>query len=429
MKKIFQIIKSLGFKTDILRNISILISGTALAQIIPLVLQPVLRRYYPPEAFGAFSVYLSIVGILVVIASFKYELAIVLPKKDKEAANILFLSFVINLFFNLLLAIVLIFFSKPVYQFLNLPAEYRFIVFMVPAGVFLYNFYQSLNYWLIRKKGFLALSKNKFIRRGVEGATQVGFQFFKINSGLMIGDITGHVANIISGLVQSARKGLSLKYLSINKLRYVISKYAEYPKFNIIPSFLSASSYLFPAIIINKLFSSAYTGYYDLSKQVLSIPLALVAVSISNVLLERISERYKARNKFIHEMAPIAILIFFIAFLEIMVIRLFGPELFGFIFGNEWKYSGEISHILVWSYAFNFFIASFSSVFIAMKKIKLLSAWQILYFLAILLLFFFKDYEFVHFLKVYVIIEVICYVSLTIMMIIVLRNYTFSIRK
>src|SRR5664280_2838329 len=79
-------------RSELLKNTSILISGTALAQLIPILLQPILRRYYTPDIFGAYSVYFSIVGILAIVSSFKYELAIILPRTDKEAANIFFLS-------------------------------------------------------------------------------------------------------------------------------------------------------------------------------------------------------------------------------------------------------------------------------------------------------------------------------------------------
>lgn len=193
-------------KSELFRNTSILISGTALAQLIPILLQPVLRRYYTPETFGAYAVYLSLLGILIVISSLKYELAIILPKKDKEAANVFFLALILNLLFNVLLILIIIFCKNSILGFLNLSNEFANYLYFVPLGTFLFNFYQSINYWLIRKKSFFAISKNKFIRRGVEGSCQIGFKSVNLSHGLILGDIVGHFANIGSGIYQGVKK-------------------------------------------------------------------------------------------------------------------------------------------------------------------------------------------------------------------------------
>ena len=118
----------------------------------------------------------------------------------------------------------------------------------------------------------------------------------------------------------------------------------------------------------------------------------------------------------------------FIAITEIAIISIYGEELFKLFFGIEWKFSGEISKILVWSYAFNFFIASFSSLFISMKKIKILSVWQLFYFVSIISLVLFKDYSFTDFIKVYVLIEIACYIMISVLMVIIVMKYEFRIK-
>ena len=84
---------------EITKNSFTLVSSTIVAQAIPLLLHPVLRRIYSPETFGAFAVYLNILSILVVITTFRYETAIVLPKSDIASANVLSLTFILNFLF------------------------------------------------------------------------------------------------------------------------------------------------------------------------------------------------------------------------------------------------------------------------------------------------------------------------------------------
>jgi O-antigen/teichoic acid export membrane protein len=414
-------------RSELLRNTSILISGTALAQVIPILLQPVLRRYYSAEVFGSYSVYLSLVGILAIISSFKYELAIILPRSDKGAVNILFLTVIINLAFNILLMIIILIWQDKLLRFFNISHEFAYFLYLIPFGIFFYNFYQSINNWLTRKKEFFAVSLNKFVRRGTEGLFQVIFKYLKVSQGIIAGDLAGHVANIISGLYQGGRKGLKYSVVSLPRLKYVARKYSEFPRYNVIPSFMSACSFLLPAILLNKFYSSEYTGYFDLSKLLLSIPLALISTSISNVLLQSIAEKYQAKRSLLNDLLPVFAIVFIISVLEIGAILFFGIGLFKLLFGESWGFSGEISQILVWSYALNFIVASFSAVFISMNKIKLLSVWQVFYFLSILSLILFRKAEFLEFLKIYVGLEIACYTVMIVLIIAVVSRYERSL--
>lgn len=420
--KFFSLFQSLK-RSEIIRNTSILVSGTALAQIIPILLQPVLRRFFSPEVFGAYSVFLSLVGILAIIASFKYDLAIVLPSHDKESVNIVFLTFFVNLSFCIFLLILVLLFNKGMLQFLNLSEEFGFYLYLVPASIFFYNIYQSLNNWLVRQKKFVAITVNKFVRRGTEGFFQVIFTLLKQPWGLVAGDLAGHAGNLISGFYQSGRSGLKFSFVSPAKLRYVALKYSEFPRFNLIPSFMSACSFLLPAILINKFFSAENTGYFDLSKLLLSVPLALISTSLSNVLLQSMSEKFRKNESMITDIKHVLFIVMVICAGEILIIQFFGVLLFKILFGAEWAYSGEISKILVWSYSLNFIVGSFSAVLISFRKIRLLSLWQIFYFFAILSLILFRTMSFGDFIKIYVCIEVFCYVIMISIIISVVSGY------
>ncbi len=415
-------------ESEILRNTSILVSGTAIAQVIPVILQPLLRRYYSADTFGAYSVYLSLIGIFSIIASFKYDLAIVLPKKDKDAANVMLLSVAISFIFSLLLAISALLWKNKITGFLNLSDEYSFFLILAPAGIFFYSFYQTINNWLTRKKSFAQISVNKFTRRIIEGSTQVGLKNIAVSNGLVFGDILGHVANVISGLYQSRKKGLNARMISLVKMKYNARKYSEFPKYNVIPSFMSACSFLLPAIMINKFYSAAFTGYFDLSKLLLSVPLALISTSLSNVLLQSITEKYNLKQSLGRDLFPVLGLVLLIGAFEVLIILVYGVELFKFVFGDIWDYSGRISRILVWSYAMNFIVASFSTVFVSLQKIKVLSIWQIFYFFSIISLIFFRDNDFVDFIRIFVGIEIICYLIIIIIMTYIVVSYERKIR-
>ena len=406
-----------------------MISGTIIAQLVSILLQPILRRLYSPESFGILSAYMSIIGMIVILCSLRYDDTIVLPKSDKESINLVGLSLFISFCFNLLIFILVLILGGKIKSFLNLPVNFPVkILYIIPAGAFLFSIYQSLNSWLIRKKKYISVSVNKLVRRSTEGSAQILFAFLKSFNGLIYSDIIGQTANAATAAIQSKKYGLNFNLLSIAKLKYVLRKYSEFPKFNLLPAFMSSCSYLLPPIFIVKFFSPETAGFFDLSKLLLSIPMALIASAISNVLLQRISERYNRKESFMSEIKPILYIVLFIAVAEIAAIMLFGEELFKIVFGSQWITSGKISKIMVWSFALNFIASSFTSIFVSMRRIKTYSIWQFIYFISILSLLLFKHLPFTDFLRIYVLIEVLCYLGIAFVMFTVIYRYELSLK-
>jgi len=417
-------------ESELIRNTTVLISGTVIAQLISLLLQPFLRRFFSPETFGTYSVYLSLVAIIAVITTLRYDDAVVLPKEDSDSANVLFLSLLFNFCITLVLFLVILFFGKQLVLALNIPSYLPIsILYLIPLSVFLVNTYQGFNYWLIRQKKYYSVTTNKLIRRGAEGISQVFFAFLKYPKGLIYSDIIGQLANVCATIYNSFKSGFKINYLRKSDLNNVMHIYSDFPKYNLIPALMSACSYYLPTIFINKLYSSELTGYFDLSKLLLSIPLAFVATSISNVLLQRISEKFRKNESFIKDLKPLFFVVLFICIVELAAILLFSREIFDIAFGKSWRVSGEISRILVWSFTFNFLVSSFSCIFISMQRIKTYSVWQFFYFVSILSLLFFKNLVFTEFIKIYVVIEVICYILLTVIMLWMVNRYEQSLRK
>ncbi|HEY9742960.1 MAG TPA: hypothetical protein V6C90_20940, partial [Coleofasciculaceae cyanobacterium] len=66
-------------------NVLTLTTGTAVAQAITIVATPILVRIYTPKDFGLLAVLTTITGTVSIVASWRYETAIVLPDNDEDA--------------------------------------------------------------------------------------------------------------------------------------------------------------------------------------------------------------------------------------------------------------------------------------------------------------------------------------------------------
>lgn len=91
-----------ALRSEYIRNLTILVTGSASAQFIALALSPVFSRYYSPHEFGLLAVFMSILSALSVIVCLRYEFAIIPARTVDDASALLQLSLKITLLTTLL---------------------------------------------------------------------------------------------------------------------------------------------------------------------------------------------------------------------------------------------------------------------------------------------------------------------------------------
>ena len=94
-------------------------TGTTIAQAIPIAISPILTRIYTPEDFGLLALFVAITSIFASIANARYELAIMLPKKDEDAINIFALGFIVTTSLSLVLLFLVVLFNDYFTKLLN----------------------------------------------------------------------------------------------------------------------------------------------------------------------------------------------------------------------------------------------------------------------------------------------------------------------
>ena len=134
--------------------------GTIGSQVLSIVAAPLLTRLYTPDDFGIVVVYTSILAIIGIVASLRYELAIPLPESDQAAENIVALSLLVALGVAMLSGIVVLFFGEYLARLLGVPILESYL-WLLPIGVLFRGVITTFNYWTIRTKQFLILAGTK----------------------------------------------------------------------------------------------------------------------------------------------------------------------------------------------------------------------------------------------------------------------------
>ncbi len=415
-------------KSELARNSSILIGGTLLAQIIPVLLQFVLRRMYSPEEFGMAAVYFTIVSILAVGGSLSYHSAIVLPKEDKDGNSLVVGSLVISVFFSILVFLIILLFSNPIIEVFKLPLGIKDWMYLIPVSVLFNSGHLIFSNWLIRKKAFKALAYNKISRRSSEGAAQVSLNALWKGNGVLLGTIIGDFINYLTYLFQFRRSGGRLVGVSKDDIKANLKKYLHFPKISLIPNLMSTVSLLLPVLIINAFYKEEITGQFDLSRQILALPLALISMSLSQVLLQKISQSRNDKTSVIKTIKRIFWLLFLGAGAASIVTFFFGEEIITLVFGDKWRLAGDVTELLIFGYAIKFIVSPFSSTFIAFEQLKLNSLWQILYSLGIIAMLMFDDLSFENFILLYVGIDLFFYFWYGVIIYYIINKYEKSLK-
>lgn len=132
-----------------LRNVLLIVTGTAGAQVINISIMPILTRLYEPSMFGILGTFTAICTFIMPIVSLTYPTAIVIVKTELEAKKIGLLSFVVSVIFSILALTFLIFFYKDLILYFNIE-EVGLFVFFIPCIIFIAALNQVGRQWAIR---------------------------------------------------------------------------------------------------------------------------------------------------------------------------------------------------------------------------------------------------------------------------------------
>ncbi|MEG6589100.1 oligosaccharide flippase family protein [Paenibacillus barengoltzii] len=360
-----------NFKLDsFFRNVVVLASGTILSQIIILVTLPIITRLYNPSEYGVYSMYTSIISIMLMMTSFSYENAITLPSKDKTASSLLSLSLRICALVSLIGGVGVYFLAHPLSVWTNEPDVQRYFIFFI-ASLFFSGFYQILNGWSIRKKYFREISKTKLSQSLSLVSSQLLFSgIFRGPLGLILGDVIGRLGGVIPQW-KLWRKDVKQESMHSNwaEMKEVASRYKRFPLLSLPSNMLNSFGIYLPTILFAAFYGPEVAGWFALGQRILGSPMTLITSSVMNVYLSE-SSNYMLYTP--HKLYPLfkrtVRNIFIIGLLIVLVMVFIAPATFAFLFGEAWANSGQIVQILGVMYLSQFVANSVGSTIDVMER-------------------------------------------------------------
>lgn len=355
--------------SEFIKNVLTLMTGTILAQLIPLLISPFLTRIYSPDDFGLLSLYLSVTGMIAIIATGRYELATMLPEKDDDAINIVCISFLITIVLTLFIFILVTLFNNPITLILNNPRISNWL-FFVPLSVFFAGVIQNLTFWLNRNRKYKEIS----VMRTIQALTINGAQLAtgsKFSTGLIIGNIFGQGITFLLLVIRFFYNTPKELFKKINKknMGILMKTYRDFPMINSFHAFTDIAKDSITIILISNYFNATTLGYYALTIRILKTPIIFIGSAIGQVFFKD-STKYLQEGILFQKVKSLIFKNIIIALPIFIGLFILSETIFSLVFGKEWGISGVYTRIMTPLFFINYISSPLSVIPLVLNKQK-----------------------------------------------------------
>ncbi|GAB3805662.1 oligosaccharide flippase family protein [Virgibacillus kimchii] len=287
---------------------------------------------------------MAIVAIVTPVAALTYPTAIVLPKSDGNAKRLIRLSLYITTGIASVAGLILLFFNQQIVKVFQLEDVASFL-YLIPLVILFAGLFQVTEQWLIRTKQFGINAKVAFLQALFLNGSKVGIGLYYPIAAVLI--ILSALSNGFKALMMiifsemsyyEQKNDLQEKLLSVKELG---KKHKDFPLFRAPQEFLNAISESIPILMLTTFFGPTSAGFYSIGRTVLTVPTLHIGKSVGDVFYPRISEAANNGENLSKLIKKATVSLGLIGLIPFGLIVIFGPWLFGFIFGEEWITAGE----------------------------------------------------------------------------------------
>lgn len=332
---------------EFFRHVLTMLTGSVIAQAIPFAVSPILTRLYSPEEFGIFSSVLALASILSVATTFRFELAVVLPKRDDDAAAIVRIALIAALVSTFGLLILLPLLQTLLGDTHRLRGIGAWIYVVPPLACFI-ALQQVASFFANRFSAYPVIAFSNVVQQGSAAviAISVGAWRFFAN-GLILSRIAGLAIGtaVIVWKLRDRWPLLTIK-VTLKKMRENAILYKQFPLFNVPYSLVGVFSKEFLVLAFTAFGQVEIAGFYGLARIMLTAPINFLTASMSQVFYREASlnidtEGFRSLVYRLMKLLAIGLVPFF------GLTFCWSNEIFSFVFGTHWWQAGVFAAYLI----------------------------------------------------------------------------------
>jgi len=342
-------------KSEFSRNVLTLMTGTTIAQAIPIAISPILTRIYTPEDFGKYAIFLSLVMIAMPITALRYEQAFMLPKNKIDSIALLKGSLIILPIMTVILTLVLIGFNNLL----------KFDIWMIIAfsiGIFFFGFVNIILAYFNRIKNYKQIKNNMIITSGTNAFISI---LFGLLSGSYIVLIVSIIFSKIIAFFYSYKNIVKYMLLRIDKNRIVkqLKEYKDMPKHSAPEVFIGAFNRQSIIIFLTYFFDPILAGSYFLINRIFGTPISVFSASFSKVFYKEFTQSSTKKSYILKTWLKLFIVV--IPFWVLFHFIIF--DLVLLVFGDDWSKAATIAQVMLPYFAINFIFSATSTSHLTLR--------------------------------------------------------------
>jgi len=368
------------------RHVLTVLGGAIGAQALPLLAAPMITRLCTPAEMGAFSVWLGIVAVTAIGATLRMETAMILDH-DKEAQRTCF-GVVCD---TATMTAIVVTGVATIGKLAGLPIVGGlpwFGVLTLGMGTWMTAMMQTTLAYATSHQAF-----GKAARAKVIGAGSIALgQLTLLYSGgggvaLLAGQIVGLTAGIAAANWMLAPPLPHFGTALTPEGHAYLTRHQAFWRFSLPSNLLNALVGQLPLLMIGIRYGAPAAGLFALTQRVLAAPISLLAASVLEVFKRQSVHDFETMGNCSSAYRYTFKTLFSLALFPSLILFLYSPTLFAWIFGDSWRGAGKLAQILAPLYFLNFIASPLSYVFFVAGKQKLELVWQIALFVMTAVIF------------------------------------------
>lgn len=357
-------------KTDIIKNTASLIGATSIAQLIGILILPLLSRIYAPKDFGILGVYLSVVSILVMFTGLRYYLAIPLPKFKKYALALLYISLISHIIYTILLFVLATIYGVELLHIFRLDSLTEYI-YLIPIGILTTGLYTIMSQWAIREGYFDTVSRTRILQSTTGNSTKLVLGYYGIKpEGLILGTIIAQSGGNIS-IIKRALKENTFHLVPIQDIQRTMLRYRHLPIYDMWTAIINVIGFHMPQLFLAYYYTLDAVGLYSMAVSLLSLPISLIGGAIGQVFIQKMAQaKYNGSLKSFCVKSYETML--WLSIFPIGLVSILAPTSLSYFLGEHWARSGYYALALFPKMAYSFTYTPMCMLYYAISnKIKM----------------------------------------------------------
>lgn len=330
----------MSLQPSFIRNVSKIFSGLFIVQVINVLFALILPRIYAPEDFALFGIFLSTTLILFEVINLRLDQALMLPKDDVESIFLYKKSIRYAVYIS-----AISFLLMGILYYTHIINSSHFILLWIPLSLLLQGIIQPTMTFLNRVQQYSMMNIMRISQVLVTGIISC-LPFIITSEKIYL--IEGFIAGQLSVIFISSSIISKNLFTNTDKNQYNLQVYWNFPKYGAISSLLNNLSRNSIVYVLSIFFTPQIVGLYTFTNRLVQAPLGMITSSVGQIFFREASQNTSSEHlKFLTSKVERSLSL--LAMIPVIIALGFGPTIFAFLFGEEWRAAGEIARYLaIW---------------------------------------------------------------------------------